>query len=243
MLEKLTSSTDKGKSGSEAPLGTERMPASELRHCAGLAFTHVRKAGFGLSFEHGHGFVIAKLPGQSGAQSGSWTWSAPLFINVNAGGLGVTLGYSEIDSIVILDNQDAVRSFTHTVVEVDTDVTGAAGSGAATHLPATAANLSDIKLTEREFTYSVTKGVIVDVSLTGLAYSVDGDRNGALYGNFVSPAAVLEGGIRSPAVMEELYSLIDRIIKDDYSEMAAARGRVEAERLTPSAEGKQGHQD
>jgi lipid-binding SYLF domain-containing protein len=242
MLEKLTS-TEKGKS-SEAPLGTERMPASELRHCAGLAFTHVRKAGFGLSFEHGHGFVIAKLPGQSGPQSGSWTWSAPLFINVNAGGLGVTLGYSEIDSIVILDNLDAVRSFTHTVVEVDTDVTGAAGSSAATHLPATAANLSDIKLTEREFTYSVTKGVIIDVSLTGLAYSVDADRNGTIYGTFASPAAVLEGGVRSPPVMEELYSLIDRIIKDDYSEAAAARGRVEAERLQGSfPEGKQLHQD
>ena len=35
------------------------------------------------------------------------------------------------------------------------------------HLPATAANMSNMKLSDKTFTYSITKGAILDVSLTG----------------------------------------------------------------------------
>lgn len=35
------------------------------------------------------------------------------------------------------------------------------------HLPATAANVSNLKLSDKTFTYSITKGAILDVSLTG----------------------------------------------------------------------------
>jgi sodium-coupled neutral amino acid transporter 10 len=103
-------------------------------HCAsGLAFTFVKKAGVGLSLERGRGFVIAKLPGDAAAPAAAvsaaavsvdvvavppWTWSAPLFINVNAGGFGVTLGYTEIDSVIVLDTPEAVHAFGKTVVEV-----------------------------------------------------------------------------------------------------------------------------
>jgi lipid-binding SYLF domain-containing protein len=53
--------------------------------------------------------VLRKLPGDSGPDS--WKWSAPLFIRVYAGSLGLTLGYTSIDSIVILDTDEAVSSF------------------------------------------------------------------------------------------------------------------------------------
>jgi lipid-binding SYLF domain-containing protein len=91
-------------------------------------------------------------------------------------------------------------------------------------MQATAANLSDMKLTEKEFTYSLAKGVIVDVSLTGLKYSVDVNRNTAIYGSFVSPAAILEGGMRPPAVMDELYAAIDMAIKEDWAKAMGPTG-------------------
>jgi len=215
--------------------GLNSMPPSELHFCAGLAFLHTTKAGAGLSFEHGHGFVISKLksdvvggpgphrrPGSASGTQLSWDWSAPLFITANAASIGVTLGYSELDSIVILDTAEAVHSFTGTVVEVDTDLTGAAGpTAASTHLPATAAVLTDNKLSSREFTYSLASGVMVDVSLTGLAYSVDSSRNEKFYGDFASPAAILEGGMQPPAPMQELYAALDGVLKDLYEEQTA----------------------
>ena len=193
---------------------------AELHNCAGLAFTTVSKGGFGLSYTHGRGFVIAKYPSDI-VSTGTdivprlpWTWSAPLFITVNASGLGATVGYAEIDSITILDNVAAVKSFTKNVVEVDTDINAAAGGAAAASLPATAVNLSDPDLSDKRFTYSVAKGAIVDVSLTGVAYNVDTSRNEAAYGTLVTPATVLEGGVRPPQSMNELYRELDKIIQE-----------------------------
>lgn len=197
---------------------TRNILSEELNNCAGLVFTTVSKAGFGVSYTHGRGFVIAKLPsdnvftGTDDIPRLSWTWSGPLFINVNASGLGATVGYAEIDSITILDTPDAVKSFTKSVVEVDTDLNAAAGGAAATSLPATAVNLSDPNLSNSEFTYSVAKGAMVDVSLTGIVYTVDRSRNEVAYGAMASPAAILEGGVRPPQAMSELYDILDQAI-------------------------------
>lgn len=226
----------------EIPKGTESMPRSELHFASGLCFTHVFKAGVGISVESGRGFVIAKHSTEKPDGTRSWTWSAPCFINVHAGGIGVTLGYSEIDSLIILvgviffflttwrlsyiifnrlfslqDSPEAVSAFTKTNVELDTDITGAAGSQAATHLPATAANLSDYKLTDKTFTYSITKGVMVDVSLTGMGYTVDSDKNAAMFGEFVSPQAILDGGVQAPEEMKTLYETLDRVLNEFYA--------------------------
>ena len=35
------------------------------------------------------------------------------------------------------------------------------------HLPATAANVSNMSLSDKTFAYSLTKGAIIDISLTG----------------------------------------------------------------------------
>ncbi len=59
VIQKLTA--DKGQLRSSLPRGTEAMPASELHFCKGIAFTFTRKGGIGLTYEQGHGFVIAKV--------------------------------------------------------------------------------------------------------------------------------------------------------------------------------------
>lgn len=202
-----------------------------------MAFSSITKAGAGISFSHGRGFVIAKLPSDkttpkpttpSEQQQGiipkseivPWTWSAPLFIKVNAGGVGLTLGFAEIDSIVILDTPEAVKSFKKSVVELDTDVTAAAGTAAGASLPATALNISHYELSDREFTYSLAQGAIVDISLNGVAYTVDNARNEAAYGSMASPAAILEGGVQPPSAMSELSQVLDSAMKEFYLEQS-----------------------
>lgn len=53
-----------------------------------------------------HPFAV--LPLQS---PDATTWSAPLFIKLFAGGLGLTMGYSQIDSLIVLDTQEAVQRY------------------------------------------------------------------------------------------------------------------------------------
>lgn len=236
LVQKLTS-TEK-EMADVLPRGSDRMPKAELHFCSGLAFSSIIKAGVGVSISHGRGFVIAKLPSDKAASAtpsseqqyqqqsfkaskiAPWTWSAPLFIKVNTGGVGLTFGYAEIDSIVVLDTPEAVKSFKKSVIELDTDVTAAAGASAGASLPATAVNISNYELSDREFTYSLAQGVLVDVSLNGIAYTVDTTRNEAAYGTLASPAAILEGGVQPPAGMSELYHALDNAMKEFYLEQA-----------------------
>lgn len=216
ILQKLTSSKEELKES--LPRGTEPMPRSELHFCNGLAFTFVRKLGVGLSFEAGHGFVIRKI--YTGEQGGrpTWTWSAPLFLTVTAAGLGLTVGYTEIESIIVLDTPEAVQGFTKSQWSVDTDITGAAGGAVGAHLPATAANVSNMKLSDKTFAYSITKGAILDVSLTGLNYATDPAMNKAFYGNRgVTPQSILDGAVEPPEPMGELYAALDKVLNEYYS--------------------------
>jgi lipid-binding SYLF domain-containing protein len=202
------------------------MPLEELHFASGLAFSSIFKAGAGISISHGRGFVISKLPSDSNQTVPPYTWSAPFFIKANAAGIGLTIGYANIDSVVILDTPEAVKSFKSNVVEFDTEVTGAAGSAAGASLPATAVKISHNSLTDKEFTYALAEGALVDVSLNGVVYTVDDARNEAVYGQMASPAAILEGGVQAPAAMSPLYAAIDQAMKEFYLEQAEPRKSV-----------------
>lgn len=226
ILQKLTSKKDELKES--LPRGTEPMPRSELHFCNGLAFTFVRKMGVGLSFESGRGFVLRKI--YTGELNGrpTWTWSAPLFLTVTAAGLGLTLGYTEIESVIVLDTPEAVQSFTKSQWSVDTDITGAAGGAMGAHLPATAANMSNMRLSDKTFTYSITKGAILDVSLTGLNYATDPVMNNSFYGNNgVTPQSILDGAVEPPEPMQELYTALDKVLNEYYEGQMAVETQVE----------------
>lgn len=242
LVQKLTSSKEELKNS--LPRGTDSMPPAELHFASGLAFTFSKKGGIGVSLETGHGFVINKIaskpaspaPGERAAPHPAWSWSAPLFISTFAGGVGLTLGYSEIESVIVLDTSEAVQSFTKAQVAIDADVTGAAGSSIGTHLPATAANLSHVQLSDKTFTFSVCKGVMVDVSITGLHFDVDEKLNEAFYG-IASPAAVLDGTVDHPPPFQELYEVLDKILTDYYSSLRGLEVSQEQQGAVAVADG------
>lgn len=84
------------------------MPRNELHHCAGLAFLFTTKGGIVLSVESGHGFVLQKLPPTEGTTP---RWSAPLFFKSYGSSVGLTLGVSMVDAVIVLDTPEAVAAF------------------------------------------------------------------------------------------------------------------------------------
>lgn len=102
-------------------------PCSELRasECAGLVFTSVTKAGAVLSVDVGSGFVLAKVKGPDGAAA----WSAPLFFSLLGGGIGMTLGVSNIDSVTVLGSPEALAGFAKDQFELGSDMTAAGPLG------------------------------------------------------------------------------------------------------------------
>lgn len=98
-------------------------------------------------------------------------------------------------------------------MQIESDLTGTIGHGLGSHQPATLANVTERNLTDKEFSYSVASGMMVDVSLVGLRLTVDSRRNGILYGNLISPQAILEEEVSPPTeVMNELYDFLNEAI-------------------------------
>ncbi|KAL4423048.1 hypothetical protein ABPG77_002082 [Micractinium sp. CCAP 211/92] len=203
-ITKLTSS------GSEL----KGMPKSELHACQGLAFTFMRKLGAGITLETGHGMVIRKIAAGTGPDGrATWKWSAPLVMKVASAGLGLSLGFSEMEAVTVLDTAEAVSAFAQSQWTIDTEMQGAIANEGV-RLPATAINLTDTGLSDKTFAYSSSKGAIVDMSWSGTRYGVDAKANAALYGEGVLPQAILDGSLPTPECMQQLYAALDKIIEE-----------------------------
>jgi len=200
------------------------MPPQELHACQGVAFTFLRKIGAGLTLEGGHGLVIRKIASGQSRPDGrpGWRWSAPLVMKVASAGLGLTVGFSEIESVTVMDTPEAVSAFAQSQWTLDTEMTGALATEGV-RLPATAANFSDLNLSDKTFSYSSAKGAIVDMSWSGTRCGVDEKANKALYGEDFTPQAVLDGAVPLPEGMQPLYAALDKIIEEYLNGVTAAR--------------------
>lgn len=214
LVQSLTST--KGEMHKSLPKGTEQLPGAELHVCKGLLFSFVTKVGAGLSASFGRGFVISKVRSESHDSSAgySWTWSPPLFVQVTAASIGISLGYANFETITILDTEDALQSFAKPVsLELNTDVGAAAGSEVGLHLPVTAVG-------PETFSYSITKGGMVDVSITGLKYAIDTKKCSACYGSTTTPDGILASHVSAPPQFQELYQALDHALKTYYESLA-----------------------
>lgn len=201
------------------------MPKSEVGACSGLAFTFMRKLGAGITLETGHGLVIRKIA--AGTRSDgrpAWKWSAPLVMKVASAGLGLSLGFSEMEAVTVLDTPEAVSAFAQSQWTIDTEMQGAIASEGV-RLPATAINLTATGLSDKTFAYSSSKGAIVDMSWSGTRYGVDEKANTALYGEGANPQAILDGSLPAPECMQQLYAALDKIIDEFF---ASASGEAQA---------------
>src|SRR5205814_9634232 len=100
------------------------IPRDVLRQAKGLAIMSVVKAGFIFSAKGGQGVVIARTPRG---------WSGPSFIATGGGGWGLQAGAQVTDFVMVLNNDAAVKAFSHGGnVTIGVDVSSAAGPGGRT---------------------------------------------------------------------------------------------------------------
>lgn len=171
-----------------------RMFTSEFKRAAGLAFTFVGKFGVGITLEKGRGFVIAKTAAG---------WSAPLFVTISGAGVGATVGFTEIESCIVLASPASVERFTKASREFGSEVGAAAGTVAAhTSTPSVTSDFGS------DFSYSISSGAIIDFSYQGMKHAVDEETNHSLYGAQATPEAILGGSVPPPPAFEALYTFL-----------------------------------
>jgi SH3 domain-containing YSC84-like protein 1 len=149
----------------QAMLDSKSVPLGLLTKAQCVVVTpSVKKFGFGVGGGGGRGPMLCK----TGANG---TWSAPAMYTIGGPSVGLQVGGSSTDYVLLIMSKKAVDALLKGKTSLGKDATAAAGPGAT----ATADVGTDI------LTYGRSKGLFAGVSLSGATLEPDTDANKRLY--------------------------------------------------------------
>jgi lipid-binding SYLF domain-containing protein len=136
-------------------------------------------------------------------------WSAPAFLNMAGGSIGLQIGGPKTDYIMLIMNDKGMKGLLEDKFEL-----GGEGSVAAGPIGRTAAASTNATLDAEILTYSRSKGLFAGVSLKGVSINSDGDLNEAIYqkrskeiiGNPALPASAAPSSLRKFGETVALYA-------------------------------------
>src|SRR3989441_12353409 len=152
-------------------------------------FPRVLKAGFIVGGRGGSGVISRRVAGG---------WSAPAFFNLGGGSIGLQIGASSTDYILLFMNENAVGSLLADKFEI-----GGEGSAAAGPVGRSASASTDVRMNSQILSYSRSRGAFAGLELKGVVIKPDNEDNLQVYGmtardiltgtNKISMAAMPEG--------------------------------------------------
>jgi len=149
----------------QAMVNSKSVPMEYLTKAECVIVTpSVKKFGIGIGGGGGRGPMLCKT-GKNG------TWSAPAMYAISGVSVGLQVGGSSTDYVLLIMNKKAVDALLKSKTSLGKDATAAAGPGAT----ATGDVGTDI------LTYARSKGLFAGVSLSGATLEPDDDANKRLY--------------------------------------------------------------
>jgi len=145
------------------------IPRAVLNRAEAVAvFPGVLKAGFIVGGRGGRGVISRRVADG---------WSAPAFFNLAGGSIGLQIGASSTDYVLLFMNDSAVESLLGDKFEI-----GGEGSAAAGPVGRSASASTDIKLNAQILSYSRSKGAFAGLELKGVVINPDNEDNLQVYG-------------------------------------------------------------
>jgi SH3 domain-containing YSC84-like protein 1 len=141
-----------------------------------LILPNVKKFGIGIGGSGGRGPLLCRS-----GENFTGNWSAPAMFSVSSASIGLQVGGSSTDFVLLLMNPKVVDQILNGKTKMGTDATAAAGPGA------TAASASDADI----LTYGKAKGLFAGVSLGGATVEPDNDANYRLYGKTLTATNIV----------------------------------------------------
>jgi lipid-binding SYLF domain-containing protein len=186
----------------ELSQGDKGLPKSILNQamCV-LVFPSVKKVAVGIGGSYGRGVLVCRKGGKMDGE-----WGAPVMYALDQGSVGVQLGSTATDFVLVVMNDKGVDAILNGKTKLGSNAAAAAGPTGAQATSYNAANMkSDV------LTYSRSKGLFAGVSLEGASIDSDKDANKNLYGKEIGAKEIVTGGQTAPAAAEPLVSLLDSI--------------------------------
>jgi len=165
-----------------------------------LVFPSVKKVAVGIGGSYGRGALVCR----SGAKMNG-NWGAPAMYKLDQGSIGVQLGSTATDFVLVVMNQKGAEQILNGKTKLGGNAAAAAGP---TGAQATGYNADAMKADV--LTYSRSKGLFAGVSLEGASMDTDDDANKDLYGKPMSAKDIISGG---QAVVPAAKPLVDALDK------------------------------
>jgi lipid-binding SYLF domain-containing protein len=159
-------------------------------HCV-VVIPGVKKAALGFGGQYGRGYIACRRDGDG--------WSAPGGIRIEGGSVGLQIGGSETDVILLVMNERGADRLLSSRFRVGADAAVAAGP-----VGREASAQTDITMRAEILAWSRSRGVFAGISLQGSTLRVDGGENEELYGREISNKEIVSGAVKSPAAAEGL---------------------------------------
>jgi lipid-binding SYLF domain-containing protein len=166
-----------------------------------LVFPSVTKVGIGIGVTYGRGVLVCRTGLKMDGH-----WSAPAMYRINVGSLGVQLGSSSTDYVLLIGNQQSAIKILSGKLKLGADATAVAGPTGAKAVGANDVNFDIL-------TYSRAKGgLFAGASLGSASMDSDDDANKSVYGKQITATEIIaDPSITVPAAGKALVAEIGRL--------------------------------
>jgi lipid-binding SYLF domain-containing protein len=146
----------------------------------------VKKGALGIGGQYGRGYVSCRTSGAS-------KWSAPGGIRIEGGSVGLQIGGTDTDVILLVMNQRGVDHLLSNNFKVGADAAVAAGP-----IGRQASAETDATMHAEMLAWSRARGVFAGISIEGSSFRDDSGENKALYGKEIDNKAIITGNVSPP---------------------------------------------
>jgi SH3 domain-containing YSC84-like protein 1 len=156
-----------------------------------LVYPGVKKVGIGLGVTYGRGVLSCREGKEMNGK-----WSAPAMYTLDTGSLGVQLGSTSTDYVVLVMTHRGADKVLSGKLKLGADASAVAGPSGAKAVGTNDPNIDIL-------TYSQAKGLFAGASLGSASLASDTDANKALYGKEINATEIVrDATIQLPAAAQ-----------------------------------------
>jgi lipid-binding SYLF domain-containing protein len=176
--------------------GAKPIPSSLLRAAKCIAvIPKLTKAGFIVGGEHGKGVLSCRT---------ATGWSAPAFITITGGSVGLQAG-GEHQEIVLLMNNQGEQELINGHWDLGAEAVAAGPTGDSAGVGESTGWKAPV------LSYAHSSGAYAGANLQGSKIDLDQDANHNLYGKSASIQSLLEGQAQTPEAAQQFGSALEQV--------------------------------
>ena len=181
-------------------LKPDEIPQAYLdRSVCVLVFPGVKKVAIGIGGTYGRGVILCRT-----GTNMTGPWSAPAMYKLDVGSLGVQLGSTSTDYVMLVETKTGAQKVLSGKLKLGAGASAVAGP---TGAQAQAPNDPNVDI----LTYSRAKGLFAGASLGSANLDTDDDANKTVYGKDITATTIVrEGGVTTTTAGKSLVALLTK---------------------------------